>query len=33
MLLQKTPGLRAVRYSLRPYKEQEALVNIPLYAV
>ena len=33
MLLQKTPGLRAIRYSLRPYKEQNFLTNIPLYAV
>lgn len=33
MLLQKTPGLRAVRYSLRPCKEQDSLTNIPLYAV
>ena len=33
MLLQKTPGLRAIRYSLRPYKEQDSLTNIPLYAV
>ena len=32
-LLQKTPGLRAIRYSLRPYKEQNFLTNIPLYAV
>ncbi len=33
VLLQKTPGLRAIRYSLRPYKEQNFLTNIPLYAV
>lgn len=33
MLLQKTLGLRAIRYSLRPYKEQNFLTNIPLYAV
>ena len=33
ILLQKTPGLRAIRYSLRPYKEQNFLTNIPLYAV
>lgn len=31
--LQKNPGVRAIRYSLRPYKEQNALTNIPLYAV
>ena len=33
VLLQKTPGLKAIRYSLRPYKEQNFLTNIPLYAV
>ena len=33
VLLQKTPELRAIRYSLRPYKEQNFLTNIPLYAV
>ncbi len=33
VLLQKTPGLKAFRYSLRPYKEQNFLTNIPLYAV
>ena len=32
-LLQKTPGLQAIRYSMRPYKEQETLTNVPLYAV
>ena len=32
-LLQNTPGLQAVRYSMRPYKEQDALTNVPLYAV
>lgn len=32
-LLQNTPGLQAIRYSMRPYKEQEALTNVPLYAV
>ena len=33
VLLQKTPGLKAIRYSLHPYKEQNFLTNIPLYAV
>ena len=32
-LLQNTPGLQAIRYSMRPYKEQDALTNVPLYAV
>ena len=31
--LQNTPGLRAIRYSMLPYKEQNALTNMPLYAV
>ena len=26
-LLQNTPGLQAVRYSVRPYKEQNALIK------
>ena len=32
-LLQNTPGLQAIRYSMRPYKEQASLTNVPLYAV
>jgi hypothetical protein len=32
-LLAETPGLRAERYSMLPYKEQDALTNIPLYGV
>jgi predicted AAA+ superfamily ATPase len=32
-LLQNTPGLQAIRYSMRPYKEQVSLTNVPLYAV
>lgn len=32
-LLSETPNLDAIRYSLLPYKEQDHLTNIPLYAV
>lgn len=32
-LLKSTPTLRAVRYSMKPYIEQENLTCIPLYAV
>jgi len=32
-LLSETPDLRAIRYSMLPYKEQGQLTNIPLYAV
>ena len=32
-LLKKTPGLHAARYSIKPYREQEQLTNMPLYAV
>jgi predicted AAA+ superfamily ATPase len=32
-LLAETPGLRAERYSMLPFKEQDALTNIPLYGV
>lgn len=32
-LLSVTPELNAVRYSMLPYKKQEQLTNIPLYAV
>ena len=32
-LLQNTPGLQAIRYSMRPYREQASLTNVPLYAV
>ncbi len=32
-LLQKNPSMKALRYSMLPYKEQERLTNIPLYAV
>ena len=31
-LLSETPDLTAVRYSMLPYKEQDQLTNIPLYA-
>lgn len=32
-LLQSTPGLTAIRYSMLPYREQGQLTCIPLYAV
>lgn len=32
MLLAKTPDMRAVRFSMLPYKPQNQLTNIPLYA-
>ncbi|MDO4946603.1 MAG: DUF4143 domain-containing protein [Fibrobacter sp.] len=32
MLLAKTPDMRAVRFSMLPYKQQSQLTNIPLYA-
>lgn len=32
-LQSETPNLDAIRYSLLPYKEQDHLTNIPLYAV
>ena len=32
MLLQKTPELSAIRYSMLPYKEQGQMTNVPLYA-
>lgn len=32
MLLAKTPDMRAVRFSMLPYKQQDQLTNIPLYA-
>lgn len=32
-LLKNNPDLRAIRYSMLQYKEQEQLTNIPLYAV
>ncbi len=32
-LLRSTPELRAVRFSMLPYKEQEQLYCVPLYAV
>lgn len=31
--LSNHPGLRAVRFSMLPYKEQDVLTNVPLYAV
>ena len=31
-LLRTTPELSAIRYSMLPYKEQEQMTNIPLYA-
>ena len=31
-LLQKTPELNAIRYSMLPYREQGQMTNIPLYA-
>lgn len=33
VLLKNTPELRAVRFSMLPYKEQDQMTNIPLYAV
>ena len=27
------PGIQAIRYSMLPYKKQDFLTNIPLYAV
>lgn len=32
-LLKATPGMKAIRYSMLPYRQQEQLTNIPLYAV
>lgn len=32
-LLQKTPDLQAVRYSMLPFREQAQMRNVPLYAV
>lgn len=32
MLLAKNPDMRAVRFSMLPYKQQSQLTNIPLYA-
>ena len=32
-LLKNMPEIKAIRYSMRPYIEQEQLTNIPLYAV
>ncbi len=32
MLLTKAPDMRAVRFSMLPYKQQDQLTNIPLYA-
>lgn len=32
-LLHKHPEMKAVRFSMLPYKEQEQLTNVPLYAV
>jgi len=32
-LLKNTPELRAARFSMLPYKEQDQMINIPLYAV
>lgn len=32
-LLKNTPDIRAIRYSMLQYKEQEQLTNIPLYAI
>ena len=33
MLLQARKDLHAERYSMLPYKEQESMTNVPLYAV
>ncbi|MCQ2244524.1 MAG: DUF4143 domain-containing protein [Bacteroidaceae bacterium] len=33
MLLQSRKELHAERYSMLPYKEQESMTNVPLYAV
>ena len=30
-VLQKHPGLKAVRFSMSPYREQEQITNVPLY--
>ncbi len=32
LLLQKAPELKAIRYSMLPYREQGQMTNIPLYA-
>lgn len=32
-LLKENPDMQAVRFSMLPYKEQEQLTNIPLYAI
>ena len=32
-LLKENPGIKAARFSMLPYKRQEQLTNIPLYAV
>lgn len=32
MLLAKNPDMRAVRFSMLPYKQQDQLTNIPLFA-
>lgn len=32
-MLQENPSLKAERYSMLPYKEQEQMTNVPLYAV
>lgn len=33
MLLQNTPDMQAIRYSMLPYCEQSQMTNIPMYAV
>ena len=32
-LLKDNPDMKAVRYSMLPYKEQAQMTNIPLYAI
>ena len=32
-MLKENPELKAVRYSMLPYKEQGQMTNLPLYAV
>lgn len=31
--LKANPAIHAIRYSMLPYKEQEQMTNVPLYAV